>query len=144
MEGKHIIKSLEGTKKLAEMVSNNVKIGDVLALMGNLGTGKTTFTQGFAQAVGISESVGSPTFKLISEYKGDDIWLYHIDSYRLENSQQFINIGGEEYLQNENGVTIIEWADIIEDILPENTIYIRFKRIVDSPEYREIIISINS
>jgi len=144
VKGKHFIRSLEETKIFAEMVSENVKKGDVLALIGNLGTGKTTFTQGFANAIGVDESVGSPTFKLISEYKSNKFWLYHIDCYRLDNSQQFINIGGGEYLHNENGVTLIEWADIIEDVLPQETIFIRFKRIVDNPNRREITISKNS
>lgn len=141
MIGKYSINSLDETRKFAFDIAVWVKKGDVIALIGNLGTGKTTFTQGFASAIEIKESVKSPTFKLISEYQGRDFWLYHIDCYRLDNVQQFINIGGEEYLQNNNGVTLIEWANIIEEILPKDTIYIRFKRVLDNPNAREITIS---
>ena len=66
--------------------------------------------------------------------------LYHIDCYRLESLQQFINIGGEEYIENSNGVTLIEWADIIEEVLPKKAIYIKFNRLSDNTEYREIMI----
>ena len=136
-----IVKSVSETINQAHKIAHAVKAGEVYALIGNLGTGKTTFTQGFAEAIGVTDSVGSPTFKLISEYQGSDFWLYHIDCYRLENPQQFINIGGEEYLDNPNGVTLIEWADIIEDVLPNNTIYIKFNRIAGNTEYREITIN---
>lgn len=138
MSEKIIVKSVTDTVDFASKIASNAKSGEVYALIGNLGTGKTTFTQGFAKAIGIFESVGSPTFKLISEYKGTDLWLYHIDCYRLESPQQFINIGGEEYLKNPNGVTLIEWADIIEQVLPKNTIYIKFNRMSENTEFREI------
>lgn len=143
MIGKHSIKSLDDTKTLAERVAGELQVGDVVALIGDLGTGKTTFTQYFATTIGVDEAVGSPTFKLISEYQGKDIWLYHIDCYRLEDPQQFINIGGEEYLESEQGVTLIEWADVIEEILPQDTIYINFKRLTNNPQFREITISKN-
>ena len=120
--------------KLAESISN----GNVIALIGDLGTGKTTFTQGLAIALGIQENVGSPTFKLVSEYIGANHVLYHIDAYRLKGSNDFLNIGGEEYLMSEHGITVIEWADIIEDILNDDVIQIKFSRIQSSPEARQI------
>ncbi len=141
MLGTFITKSLEETKKLAAKIANEVAIGNVTALIGDLGTGKTVFAQGFAKAMGIKETVGSPTFKLISEYEGKKSWLYHIDCYRLKNAQQFINIGGEEYLAPDKGITLIEWADIINEILPKGAIIIKFKRISGKPNHREIIIS---
>ena len=141
MIGNYITKSIEETKELAKKVAKNVANGTVVALIGDLGTGKTAFTQGFAKAMGIREAVGSPTFKLISEYEGENDWLYHIDCYRLKNVQQFINIGGEEYLNPIKGIALIEWADIIKKILPHNTIFINFKRITGKINYREIIIS---
>ena len=141
MLGTYITNSPEGTNELAAKVAQGIAIGTVVALIGDLGTGKTAFTQGFAKAMEISESVGSPTFKLVSEYMGKEYWLYHIDCYRLKNAQQFINIGGEEYLTPDIGIAIIEWADIIEEILPTNTIMINFKRIIGKPNHREIIIS---
>ncbi len=140
MLGTFITKSLEETKELAVKIEKEVMVGNIIALIGGLGTGKTVFAQGFAKAMKISEAVGSPTFKLISEYEGTKSWLYHIDCYRLKNAQQFINIGGEEYLSPDIGITIIEWADIIQEILPNDTIMINFKRIIGKSNYREIII----
>ena len=141
MLGTFITKSPEQTKELASRVLKDISSGNVIALIGDLGAGKTAFTQGFAKAMGIEESVGSPTFKLISEYKKGSSLLYHIDCYRLKNAQQFINIGGDEYLASTNAITLIEWADIIDEILPNNTIMIHFKRVVGKPDHREIIIS---
>lgn len=141
MLGTFITKSLDETKELAAEIAEKISVGNVIALIGNLGTGKTVFAQGFAKTIGITETVGSPTFKLISEYVGVKYLLYHIDCYRLKNAQQFINIGGEEYLASDRGVTLIEWADIIEEILPKDTIIIKFKRISGKSNHREIIIS---
>ncbi len=141
MSDLYITKSLDETKQLAAKITKAVSSGNIIVLIGDLGTGKTAFTQGFAKAMGIKETVGSPTFKLISEYKGVKYLLYHIDCYRLKNAQQFINIGGEEYLAPDKGVTLIEWADIIEEILPKDTIKIIFKRIDSNPNHREITIS---
>ena len=107
-------------------------------LIGNLGTGKTTFVQGLAMAIGIKERVGSPTFKLVSEYEGKDYFLYHIDAYRLEGVNDFLNIGGEEYLRPRKGITLIEWADIIEEVFDKNVIKITFSRVNDKPESRKI------
>ena len=137
----YITKSPYETKELATKVVKNIAIGSVIALIGDLGAGKTAFTQGFAKVMGIKDAVGSPTFKLVSEYEGLEHWLYHIDCYRLKNAQQFMNIGGEEYLYPMNGITLIEWADIIEEILPHDTIMINFKRIASKFNYREITIS---
>jgi len=141
MVGTYITKSPDQTKELASKFAKSISQGDIIALIGDLGTGKTAFTQGFAKAIGIEEAVGSPTFKLISEYQGISFLLYHIDCYRLENVQQFVNIGGDEYLASVNGVTVIEWADIIEEILPVNTIKIHFKRKAGNPDHRELIVS---
>ena len=93
--------SVSDTYQLAKRFTQNISKGNIIALIGDLGTGKTTFTQGVAEALGIKENVGSPTFKLVSEYKGEDSWLYHIDAYRLKGSNDFLNIGGEEYLNTE-------------------------------------------
>jgi len=141
MVGTFITKSPAETKQLAATLAKEIPLNNVIGLIGNLGTGKTAFTQGFAKAMRIKEAVGSPTFKLISEYEGTKSWLYHIDCYRLKNLQQFINIGGEDYLAPVNGFTLIEWADIIADILPNNSVIINFNRIAGKTEYREIIIS---
>ena len=130
--------SVDDTYFLARKFAQSISKGNVVALIGNLGTGKTTFTKGLAKALGILENVGSPTFKLVSEYVGTDSVLYHIDAYRLEGSKDFLNIGGEEYLTTEDGITVIEWADIIGDILDDDVIQVKFARIQNNSEARQI------
>ena len=107
---KYTFKSPEETKEFASQLAKKVPDGKIIALIGNLGTGKTTLSQGFALGMNIDESVISPTFKLVSEYYGDRT-LNHIDCYRLESSSDFLNIGGENLINCEDGVTLIEWAD---------------------------------
>ncbi len=130
--------SLQETKDFAFALAEKLPSGSVLALIGDLGTGKTTFAQGFAKGLGISDSVGSPTFKLVSQYKYDEKILYHIDSYRLKNGTDFLNIGGEVYLNPRNGIALIEWADIIEEVLPDHTIFLYFERVREFPDERII------
>ena len=130
--------SVDDTYYLARKFAQSISKGNVIALIGNLGTGKTTFTKGLAKALGILENVGSPTFKLVSEYIGTNSVLYHIDAYRLEGSKDFLNIGGEEYLTTEDGITVIEWADIIGDILDDDVIQVKFARIQNNSEARRI------
>ena len=129
---------IEDTQFLAQRLAEKIMVGSVITLVGNLGTGKTTFTQGFAKAIGVNERVGSPTFKLVSEYKGKDHYLYHIDAYRLEGVNDFLKIGGEEYLKPERGVTLIEWADIISEIFDDEIISIKFSRIKGNSNSRKI------
>ena len=88
--------SVTETQSFAADLANSLPAGIVIALIGNLGSGKTTFTQGFAKGLGISEHVGSPTFKLVSEYDGQKGKLIHVDAYRLEGIDDFLNIGGED------------------------------------------------
>ena len=120
-------RSPEETKSFATSYARKISNGKIIALIGNLGAGKTTFSQGFARGLGISESVISPTFKLVSEYHGKRV-LNHIDCYRLESSSDFLNIGGENFLNNNDGITIIEWADRIKDIWLDDWIIIYFDR----------------
>ena len=131
-------RSVDQTQNLARKLSEIINVGSVVMLIGNLGTGKTTFVQGLASAIGIKERVGSPTFKLVSEYKGKDYFLYHIDAYRLEGINDFLNIGGEEYLKPRKGISLIEWGVIIEVIFDDSTIIIKFSRIEDNPSSRKI------
>ena len=131
-------KSVNDTHDLAKNIADKIQVGTVLALTGNLGSGKTTFVQGFAKAFGVIERIGSPTFKLVSEYEVGQKWLYHIDAYRLEGVNDFLRIGGEEYLRPERGITLIEWADIISDIFDENIIRITFSRLKENSNSRNI------
>ncbi len=99
----------------------------VICLEGDLGSGKTIFTKGFAQALGIEENITSPTFNIIKEYPNGELPLYHMDVYRLDGKVE--EIGLEDYF-TKGGVVIIEWADLIQDYLPEERLDIKFK-IVD-------------
>ena len=137
----YISNSIDDTTELAYSIAERVSSGTVIALIGDLGAGKTTFTQAFANSIGITETVVSPTFKLVSEYQGNELCLYHIDAYRMKGSQEFLNIGGEKYLVPTNGITIIEWADILSPLLPNNIINITFNRIRNNPNGRKIIIT---
>ena len=120
--------------------ANKVSKGTVVALIGNLGAGKTTFTQGFARGLGINDHVISPTFKLVSEYQGDRM-LYHADCYRLDQPNDFLNIGGEEFLNPVDGITLIEWAERIEPFWSDDWIFIYFYHIKNELDSRKIRIT---
>ena len=123
-----ICNSFEETKKFASRLSKKFQNGQVIALNGDLGSGKTTFSQGIAEGLGIEQHVGSPTFKLVSEYVGEVLKLYHVDCYRLNNTDEFLNLGGENLLLPYDGVTLIEWANIIEGLIPLDSVEIKFSR----------------
>jgi tRNA threonylcarbamoyladenosine biosynthesis protein TsaE len=113
-----IAESAEETQRYAEILGNLAEPGDVLTLHGDLGAGKTTFTQGLARGLNVNQTVSSPTFTLIHEYEGR-IPLYHIDVYRLGEQAVEEDLGYEEYFYGE-GVTVIEWAEWIAARLPED------------------------
>ena len=131
-----ICNTVQETKKFASKVSEKIKQGQVIALIGDLGSGKTTFSQGFAKGLGIDQHVGSPTFKIVSEYIGFNLKLYHVDCYRLNNIEEFLNLGGENLLLPDKGITLIEWANIIQEILPQDIVEIKFTRFKDDPAKR--------
>ena len=133
--------SVEETKKFASEFSKNIEMGSIISLNGGLGACKTTFAQGFARGMGIKQHVGSPTFKLVSEYHGENMKLFHVDCYRLSGIEDFLNMGGENLLIPESGVSLFEWASIIEGVRPDNTIIIDFKRFKDNSNKRLIKIS---
>ena len=132
--------SVTETQSIAANLANSLPVGVVIALIGNLGSGKTTFTQGFAKGLGISEHVGSPTFKLVSEYDGKKGKLIHVDAYRLQGIEDFLNIGGEDILGDPRAIILIEWGDKLESILPPDAMGISFKRILDVENERVISI----
>ena len=110
--------SLEETRRLGERLGRLLKEGDIICLHGELGAGKTTFTQGIAKGMGVAKAfITSPTFVIANEYKGR-LTLYHIDLYRLNNIAEIEDIGLSEYLKGE-GVTVIEWAEKAEGLLSE-------------------------
>lgn len=114
------------TKEFAKKFASKLNKGDVLVLSGDLGSGKTKFTEGFLSYFGLEDEISSPTFTIVNEYNKNDINIYHFDVYRLEDSSEFYAIGGEEYF--EKGICIIEWGELIEDALPKKYIKIDFSR----------------
>tara|TARA_B100001287_G_scaffold16585_1_gene12370 strand:+ start:294 stop:722 length:429 start_codon:yes stop_codon:yes gene_type:complete len=133
--------SVEETQKFAFEFSKTIELGSIISLNGDLGAGKTTFAQGFAQGLGVKQRVGSPTFKLVSEYYGEKMKLFHVDCYRLSGIEDFLNMGGENLLLPKSGVCLFEWASIIEGVLPDNTIIIDFIRFKGNSNKRLIKIS---
>ena len=119
-----IIKNENETRDFALKLAEELEAGDVLALIGDLGTGKTALTGYIAQGLGISDNIVSPTFTIVREYTDGRLPLYHFDVYRLADSEEMFDIGAEEYFYEKGGVCVIEWADIVEDILPADTKYI--------------------
>ena len=115
--------SAEETIELGKKIGKLLKKGDIIAMQGTLAAGKTTITKGIAAALGITETITSPTFCLISEYQGT-MPLYHMDVYRLDGTEDFINLGTDDMLYGD-GVSIIEWSEKIMDELPSNTIVLK-------------------
>lgn len=127
MDYKITTKDEMDTLELAQNIESEKFPDMVICLIGELGSGKTVFVKGFAQALGINETITSPTFTIVKEYESGELPLYHMDVYRLEDNKD--NIGLTDYF-NKSGITIIEWADMIESELPEERLDIRF-RVVD-------------
>lgn len=131
-------KSPEDTISFAKNFAKDLKIGDILVLTGDLGAGKTKFTEGILSFFGIENDISSPTFTIINEYNANNINIYHFDVYRLKDSNEFYNIGGDDYFSK--GICIIEWGEIIEDALPPHYTKITFKHNLDNDNYRNITI----
>lgn len=114
------------TKDFAKNLAGTMTTGDIIVLSGDLGSGKTKFTEGFLSYFGLENEISSPTFTIVNEHHSKDISIYHFDVYRLEDSDEFYAMGGEEYLSS--GICIIEWGEIIEEILPSGYTKISFKK----------------
>ena len=114
------------TKAFAKNLAKVLTIKDVVVLTGELGSGKTKFVEGFLSYFNLQNEISSPTFTIVNEYKNDNISIYHFDVYRLNNSSEFYEIGGEEYF--EKGICLIEWGELIQDALPSNYIHIYLKK----------------
>ena len=128
------INSIEDTERLAQTIVTLVTRGDVLLLHGDLGAGKTTFSQFFGKALGIEQKITSPTFNIIKSYEGK-LPFHHMDCYRLEGAED--DLGFDEYFYGD-GVTIVEWPEMIEEFLPEDYIELNLKYIEDSKREIEI------
>lgn len=116
-----ILNSPEVTREFGEAWAAGCQPGDILALHGELGAGKTQLVKGLAKGLGFRGEVTSPTFTLIHEYRGGRLPVYHLDLYRLETVQDALRLGVEEYLPTSDGVTVIEWPERIEELLPAET-----------------------
>lgn len=128
--------SPEDTKRIAEEFAKGLGTGDVVCLNGELGAGKTAFTQGLCSALGVNEPISSPTYTIVNCYSGS-VNVYHIDAYRIEDCDEMYEIGFEDYLAD--GVCIIEWSVRIEDILPKDRFEIQIRRDLSIDDsFREI------
>ena len=132
-ELKVITNTAEETRSLAQKLGRNIEDSFLITLSGELGAGKTTFTQGLAKGLEITRNVTSPTFTLMKNYKGR-LPLYHIDAYRLEDIDQ--DLGFEEYIDGD-GVCVIEWANFIENILPDE--YLNIDLTINDDDSRTIV-----
>ena len=115
------IKDKNEMKQFAARLVALVQAGDLVLLNGDLGAGKTTFTQFIGEALGVKRTINSPTFNIIKSYKGTHLKLHHMDCYRLEDSEE--DLGFDEYFED-NGLTVIEWSQFIEDLLPDESLTI--------------------
>ena len=119
-----ILKGLKETEEFGRHFAGSLKPGSVVALIGPLGAGKTTLSQAIARGLGVTETLTSPTFTIVQEYETGRLPLYHFDVYRVSDPDELFEMGFEDYLRR-GGVCLIEWADLIEDMLPYDTITLR-------------------
>ncbi|MBQ6321825.1 MAG: tRNA (adenosine(37)-N6)-threonylcarbamoyltransferase complex ATPase subunit type 1 TsaE [Lachnospiraceae bacterium] len=132
--------SYEDTYKIGFDLGEGARKGTVIALTGDLGSGKTVFAKGFAAGLGVAETVNSPTFTIMQIYEDGRLPLYHFDVYRIEEPEELYEIGYEEYFYAD-GVCLVEWADLIQELLPEDTVMIRIEKDPDRGfDYRRITI----
>ena len=132
--------SAEETMEIGKLIASETKSGDVYALIGDLGVGKTAFSQGFAKGLGIKSPVASPTFTILMEYDEGRIPLHHFDVYRIADPMELEEIGFDDCIYSD-GATLIEWADLIREELPQNTTYVRIEKDLEKGfDYRKITI----
>ena len=135
-------KSPEDTFQIGMRLGKLAEAGEVYTLTGDLGVGKTVFTQGFAKGLGIDESVNSPTFTILQIYEGGRLPLYHLDVYRIGSVEEMEETGYEEYIMGD-GVSLIEWADLIEEILPRKRTRVLIEKDLEKGfDYRRITVEL--
>ena len=128
------------TKNLARKIASKLNIGDIIVLSGELGSGKTKFTEGFLSYFGLENEISSPTFTIVNEYKNNKITIFHFDVYRLEDIDEFYAIGGDGYFNS--GICIIEWGELIKEALPQDYIEIVFKKDISNDDVRHLNINL--
>lgn len=135
-------KSPEDTFQIGMRLGKLAEAGDVYTLTGDLGVGKTVFTKGFAKGLGIEESINSPTFTILQIYEGGRLPLYHFDVYRIGSVEEMEETGFEEYIMGD-GVSLIEWADLIEEILPRKRTRVLIEKDLEKGfDYRRITVEL--
>ena len=125
-------------KKIAESIAKKSKPGDIFCLNGNLGNGKTFFVSAFAKALGVSENISSPTFTILNEYHGEKINLYHFDVYRISDSNELEYTNYPDYFYGD-GICLIEWGELIKDIIPDSATQIFFYKNLNIGESYRLI-----
>lgn len=133
--------SPEYTIKIGNNLAKLLSKGDVVVLSGDLGAGKTKFVGGFLHNFGLQDEISSPTFNIINEYISSDNNIYHFDVYRLEDSDEFYAIGGEEYF--EKGICLIEWGELISDVLPKDYIHVTINKDSNNEDLRIFEFEVN-
>lgn len=137
-----VIESLreQDTYDLGKKLGESCKVGDIILLNGDLGVGKTIFTKGFGKGLGIEEPISSPTFTIMQIYEQGRLPLYHFDVYRIADPEEMDEIGYEDYFFGK-GVCLIEWASLIEELIPEHATEIRIEKVLEKGfDYRKITI----
>ena len=129
------------TKNFAKLLASHLDKNDVIVLTGDLGSGKTKFVEGILSHFGLENEISSPTFTIVNEYEKNKTKIYHFDVYRLEDSSEFYEIGGEEYF--ENGICLIEWGELIQDALPKEYLHITFSKDDNNENIRILKIDTN-
>ncbi len=134
-----ITDSEQQTYEFGRQIGADAKPGQIYALSGDLGVGKTVFAKGFAQGLSIEEAVSSPTFTIMQVYEEGRLPLYHFDIYRLEEPEEMDEIGYEDYFFGD-GVCLVEWADKMPEIMPEETVWIRIEKDLENGFSRRVIL----
>ncbi len=138
-----IVDSVEKTISIGTEIGKNANEGDIICLIGDLGTGKTHITKGIAEGLNVDDHITSPTFNIVNEYDGR-LKLYHFDVYRVNDPDEIEAIGFDEYIFGD-GVSIIEWANYIEELIPEDHLRITIEKLPDmGVNFRKISIKYNS
>lgn len=134
----YISKNEQDTINFAKNYAKKLKIGDIILLSGELGSGKTKFVEGILENFGLKNEISSPTFTIVNEYNTSDFNIYHFDVYRLEDLDEFYAMGGDEYFSK--GICLIEWGEMIETIIPKPYTKITFRKSDSQPDLRELFI----
>lgn len=136
---KRIVKNVKGTMKLASALARSIRGGEVILFYGDLGAGKTTFIKHLGKRLGVKADITSPTFTLLKQYSGKKYSLYHLDLYRISHPSELEMIGVQDCINDSNGVTVVEWAELASEYFGEKVIKVVINKI--SEDMREIEIT---